>query len=54
MGKISETFWKASTHFLINAWLKTGGMLPNYVLGVTKNPIEEGRDVINIEWIDSP
>ncbi len=27
MGKIFETFWTASTHYLINAWLEKGGMV---------------------------
>ncbi len=26
-GKIFETFWRASTHYLINAWLEKGGMV---------------------------
>ncbi len=25
-----ETFWRASVHYLIDAWLEKGGMLPNY------------------------
>ncbi len=29
MVKIFETFWRASTHYVINAWLEKGGMLPN-------------------------
>ncbi len=40
MGKIFETFWRASTHYLINGWLEKGDILPNYALGVAMKPIE--------------
>ncbi len=30
MAKIFEIFGRASTHYLINAWLDKGDMLPNY------------------------
>ncbi len=30
MGNIFEMFWRASTHFLINACLVKGGMLTKY------------------------
>ncbi len=33
-GKIFATFWKVSTHYLLNALLEKGGMLSNYALGV--------------------
>ncbi len=30
MGKIFDIFWMALMYYHINAWLKTGGMLPKY------------------------
>ncbi len=51
MGKIFETFWRASTYYFNNAWLEKGGMLPNYALGVAKKPIEGGINALSHQCI---
>ncbi len=50
MGKIFETFWRAPTHYLINAWLEKGGMLPNYTPWYGQEVQQRGVAMKNYVW----
>ncbi len=50
MGKVFETFWRASTHYLIKVWLEKGSILPNYVPWCGLEAYKSGVTMKNYFW----